>query len=284
MYAVFPKRWRSAIRSTYNSGRIGQLTDRGQSMKGAIVLITGAASGMGQLAMQRALKRGQRVAAWDLNSDALARYADNDQVRISQIDVSDAEAVAQEVGALEEQWGPIDQVWSAAAIMPLGEALEQPVALQKKIMDINYGGLVNLAHATMPRMLGRGRGSFVSFASLAGWIPAIYIGAYNASKFATVAYTEVLHHETRGRGVRVVCVCPPAVNTPLLDQARDTVWPKLFNLVPPIPPEKVLDAIDHAVAADRFWVFPSFMTRVALIMRRWFPGLSWWVAHKVEQR
>lgn len=252
--------------------------------QGAIVLITGAASGMGHLALQRALKRGQRVAAWDLNIDALARFADDPQVRVTQVDVSDADAVAQAVVSLEDEWGPIDQVWSAAAIMPLGEALEQPLALQKKIMDINYGGLLNLANATMPRMLGRGRGSFVSFASLAGWIPAIYISAYNASKFATVAYTEVLHHETRGRGVQVVCVCPPAVNTPLLDQARNTVWPKLFNLVPPIPPEKVLDSIDNAIANGRFWVFPSAMTRIALAMRRWFPAFSWWIAHKVEKR
>lgn len=252
--------------------------------QGAIVLITGAASGMGHLALQRALVRGQRVAAWDLNIEPLSSYANDDRVRVTQVDVSDADAVSQAVDALEEEWGPVDQVWSAAAIMPLGEALEQPLALQKKIMDINYGGLINLAHATLPKMLARGRGSFVSFASLAGWIPAIYIGAYNASKFATVAYTEVLHHETRGRGVQMVCVCPPAVNTPLLDQARDTVWPKLFNLVPPIPPEKVLDAIDKALANGRFWVFPSIMTRIALALRRWFPNFSWWIAHQVEQR
>jgi NAD(P)-dependent dehydrogenase (short-subunit alcohol dehydrogenase family) len=60
----------------------------------------------------------------------------------------------------------------------------------------------------------------INFASMAGWMPILYLGAYNASKFAVVAFSEVLYHQNRNRGVRFACVCPPPVSTPLLKQAK----------------------------------------------------------------
>ena len=96
-----------------------------------------------------------------------------------------------------------------------------------------------------------------NFASLAGWIPVLYMAAYDASKFAVVAFTEVLRHEHINSDVKVLCVCPPPVKTPLLDQARDTVWPKIFDQGEHIEPQDVLDAIDNAIAGDDFFVFPS---------------------------
>ena len=81
-------------------------------------------------------------------------------------------------------------------------------------MDINYSGVVNVAKAALPPMLERGEGDFISFASMAGWLPTLYMGAYDASKFAVVAFSEILYHENRNRGVRFACVCPPPVRTP----------------------------------------------------------------------
>ena len=252
--------------------------------KTTTVLITGAASGMGRLATERALARGQQVLAWDVDETALASLPQTPGLHRARVDVRDHAAVAAAVEQAEAELGPIDEAWHAAAIMPLGLALEQSAELQRRIMDINYGGLVNLAQTVGRRMQARDRGTLVSFASLAGWIPAIYISAYNASKFACVAYTEVLAHELRDSGVHVVCVCPPMVATPLLDQARDTVWPKLFDLWPPLEPAKVLDAVDRAIAKRRLWVFPGPLTRISLWLRRWLPGFSWWIAHRVEGR
>jgi short-subunit dehydrogenase len=92
----------------------------------------------------------------------------------------------------------------------------------------------------------------------------------------------VLYHENRNKGVRFACVCPPPVATPLLQQGRDTVWPKLLDEAPPIEPDEVLDAIERTLERDKFWVFPGRGTAAGWRARRWLPSLIWNRIHKVE--
>jgi NAD(P)-dependent dehydrogenase (short-subunit alcohol dehydrogenase family) len=250
---------------------------------GRVALVSGAASGMGRLAARSLAARGARVAALDVNEAGLEETAHgHDGIRPFVVDVTRAEAVDAAVKEAEVELGPIDRVLNAAAIMPLGRILEQDIATIHRIMEINYGGVVNVTKAALPGMLERGRGDFVNFASMAGWTPVLLVGAYNASKFAVVALTEVLYHENRGRGVRFACVCPPPVATPLLDQARETVWPKLFDRMPPLDPQQVLDAIETALEKDELFVFPGRGTKLGWWMRRLAPGLLWREVHRVE--
>jgi NAD(P)-dependent dehydrogenase (short-subunit alcohol dehydrogenase family) len=248
-----------------------------------VVLITGGGSGMGRLAARNLAAQGARVAAFDVNADGLRETAEGrPAIRTWTVDVTEPAAVEGAVKEAERARGPIDRVYNAAAIMPLGRLLDQELSVIHRIMRINYEGVVNVAKLTLPGMLERGHGDFVNFASLAGWVPALYMGAYNASKFAVVALSEVLYHENRGRGVRFACVCPPPVATPLLDQGRRTVWPKLLDLAPPIEPQAVLDAIEQTLAKDRFWVFPGRGTKLGWRLRRWLPGVLWRRIHQVE--
>ena len=168
--------------------------------------------------------------------------------------------------------------------MPLGLLTDQSPALALRIMAINYGGLVNITLAVLPGMLKRGRGDFISFSSMAGHLPMIYMGAYNASKSAVSTFTEVLYHENRDSGVRFLCVCPPIVATPLLRQAKDTVWPKLFDKGPAIQPEAVLDGIEPALSKGQFWLIPGRGTYISYVLRRLFPNAMWKMMHKVEGR
>lgn len=253
-------------------------------MSRGVLFITGAGSGLGLLMAQRALESGWSVGAVDVDARGLDTLGDSPQLLKLAVDITDHAAVQSAVVRVEDTLGPIDRLVNAAAIMPLGTLLDQPRSLTLKIMDINYGGLVNITHTVLPRMLARRRGEFVSFSSMAGHWPVIYMGAYNASKHAVTAFTEVLHHETRGSGVRVICVCPPIVATPLLDQARASTWPKLFDVFPPIKPEVVIDSIERALKGKGLWVFPGPMTRLSWWLRRWIPGVMWWTVHQVEKR
>jgi NAD(P)-dependent dehydrogenase (short-subunit alcohol dehydrogenase family) len=253
------------------------------AFNGQVAFITGGASGMGRLAARSLAKEGKSVAAVDINAGGLAETAaGHSSIRTYTLDVTNAAAVESVVKQAESDLGPIDRVYNAAAIMPLGLLLEQELDTIHRIMAINYSGLVNVTRFTLPGMLDRGRGDFINFASLAGWVPTIYVGAYNASKFAVVAFSEVLHQENRDRGVRFACVCPPPVKTPLLNWARDTVWPRLFDQVPAIQPEEVLAAIEKTLENDRFWVFPGRGTKAGWRMRRWFPSLVWRNIRKIE--
>ena len=250
---------------------------------GELALITGGGSGMGQLAARRLAEDGKTIAALDVDANGLAATAEGQaSIHSYQVDVTDAAAVEATVKQVEAELGPIERVYNGAAIMPLGKLLDQELDTIHRIMAINYNGLVNVTRFTLPGMLERGRGDFINFASIAGWMPTIYMGAYNASKFAVVAFSEVLYHENRGKGVRFACVCPPPVATPLLQQGRDTVWPKLLDQVPPIEPGAVLDAIESALEADRFWVFPGRGTSLGWRLRRWLPNLIWRQVHRAE--
>ncbi len=249
---------------------------------GRVALVTGAASGMGRLSAERLAREGAEVAAVNRNEPGLRHLAAaaGAGVRAFPCDVSDAAAVAGLMREVESTLGPIDRVTHAAAIAPSGLLAEQDAADVVRLMRINYGGTVNVMHAALPGMLARGRGDVILFGSLAGWLPSPWLGAYSATKFAVNVYAEVLHHENRGRGVRFACVCPPVVDTPMLDQMKDGAR-EMIAATPPIRPDEVLDAIEDALERGRFWVFPGRGTSVAWRLRRFLPGLLWRRLHRV---
>ena len=250
---------------------------------GKVALVTGGGSGMGRLAAQNCARTGAAVAILDLNEEGMAETArDFPNIHSFVVDITDADRVKVVVTQVETDLGPIDRLYNAAGIMPFGKLLEQDGAVIHKIMDINYGGLVNITQAALPAMVERGSGEFISFASMAGWFPLLMAGAYNASKFAVVAFTEVLYHENMNSGVQFACVCPNVVKTPLLQQARDTVWPKMLDAGDTAEPAEILDAIEASLEQKEFWVFPGKNTKLGWRMRRWLPGLMWKQVHKTE--
>ena len=251
------------------------------SFAGQVVFITGGGSGMGRLAAQRMADAGAKVAAVDINEVGLAETAEGREgIHIWRLDVTDNQAVLGTVKEVEDRLGPIDRVYNAAAIMPTGLLMEQDTETILRIMEIDYNGVVHVAKAVLPGMLERGRGDLINFASIAGWGPTMHFGAYNAAKFAVVAFSEVLYHENRGKGVRIIAVCPPPVATPLLEQA--TSKPKVLEVSKPIPPGQVLDAIERDLAKGKPFCFPNGQTKLAQVMRRLFPGLVWWGVHRIE--
>jgi short-subunit dehydrogenase len=247
------------------------------------ILITGAGSGMGQLAARNLAAEGYNVAAVDVNEKGLLETAEGHQnIRTFQADVTDYANIADVVEETETKLGPIKRVLNAAAIMPLGKIEDQDIEVFHRVMAINYNGVVNATKAVLPRMLERNEGEIVNFASIAGWLPTIYMAAYDASKFAVVAFTEVLYHEHLSSNVQIACVCPPPVKTPLLQQARDTVWPKVFDGGDHIEPEEVLAAIDESLSKGELFVFPGKSTKTIWRMRRFLPGMLWKNVHKAE--
>ncbi len=251
------------------------------AFRGKVALVTGGASGMGRLSARRLAAAGAQVAILDVNEAGLRETrGDLANVRAYPIDVTDARAVSTLVRQIESELGPIDRVMNAAAIMPTDLLLNQDADLVNRIMDINYGGTVNVTLAVLPGMLQRGSGDLVNFASVAGWLPTLHFGAYNASKFAVVAFTEVLYHENRRRGVRFACVCPPPVATPLLDQAKSQ--PKILKELPPIKPERVLDAIERDLERGKLMVYPDRFAAFSVWARRHWPRITWWNLHRVE--
>ncbi len=254
------------------------------SFAGQVVFVTGGGSGMGRLAAQRMADAGAKVAAVDINEAGLAETVQGrESIHTWRLDVTDNEAVLATTKEVEGRLGPIDRVYNAAAIMPTALLMEQDTETIVRVMEVDYNGVVHVAKAILPGMLERGRGDLINFASIAGWAPTMHFGAYNAAKFAVVAFSEVLYHENRGKGVRIIAVCPPPVDTPLLDQA--TSKPKVLEQAgKPIEPGRVLDAIERDLAKGKPFCFPTAQTKLAQILRRLAPGLMWSWVHRIEGR
>jgi len=249
---------------------------------GRVCLVVGAGSGIGRAAARRWAAAGWTVAASDVDEAGLAETAEGvPGIHTRWLDVTDAAAVAAAVKEIEAQLGPIERVYNGAAIQPTDLLLQQDVQEIHRVMQINYGGAVNVSLATLPRMLERRRGVLVNLSSMSGWVPSMHFGAYSASKFALVAFTEVLHHENRGKGVQILCVCPGQVDTPLRAQALSN--PKLMQVGPaPQSPESVVEAIERAIGKRRFLVFASWHAGIAWRLRRFAPWLLWRIDHRAE--
>jgi NAD(P)-dependent dehydrogenase (short-subunit alcohol dehydrogenase family) len=248
---------------------------------GRVALVTGGGSGMGQRACERMAARGHSVAAVDIDEAGLERTAaSNPNIRTYVCDVTDTEGVEKVVAEVEADLGPVDRTMAAAAIMPSGLVTDMDAATFKRVMDIDYGGVVNVVKATLPGMLERRSGDQIVFASLMGHLPTMHLAAYCAAKFAVRAFTEITYHENRASGVRFACVCPPMVKTPLLNQIT-TDMKAMDAGDDPLTPDQVLDAIEADLDKGRFWVMPG-QAKGATIAQRMIPNLIWKNMHKIE--
>ena len=256
-------------------------------MQGKTAIVTGAASGMGRLMAQRLAAAGKRVAMMDVNEAALQELARGSNLLSAHAcDISDAQAVADTVARISADMGAVDRLVHAAALMPTGPIETMPAAQFMRLMAVNYGGTVNVTKAVLPGMLQRHSGEMIAFGSIAGMVPTQEMGAYCATKAAVAAYMEVLTHEHENAGVKLLLVCPPVVDTPLLAQMQNGGPGSVAGRIrqgKAMQPAAVLDAIEKALAAGRQIVYPG-EAHAAQIMRRWAPNLMWKLTTKANQR
>lgn len=254
---------------------------------GKVALVTGGASGMGQIIARRLARQGAKVAIFDVNEQGLLdTAAEADNITAYHCDISSLDEVDAQVSAVASALGPIDLLVHAAALMPSHKLLEHSHEGMEKLFRINYFGTTYMVRAVLPSMLERGSGRVISFGSIAGIALVPKMGAYCATKAAVNAYMEVLQNEIRDSGVRAHLVCPPAVNTPLVDQTLATDSPGSIRESKEsgrlADPEKIVDAIEKGVKKDRDIIYPG-EARLLYLWRALFPGLWWKVVMKFEK-
>lgn len=248
-------------------------------------VVTGAASGMGAIEVRNLRARGIAVTALDLSPELKGLYADDPGVACEVGDVTDLEW-CRSVARAAEARAAVDLLFHAAGIMPGGDVAEMGAERINRLMEVNYGGTVNVVDAFLPSLLGRGRGQIVLFGSIAGVVPNRKFAAYGASKAAINFFAEVLAHEVAPSGVRVLLVTPSAVATPLLSQASE--GPRAVTSLGPrarrmliADPDKVVRVIDRAIRRRRSVVRPGAGAMSAL--RRVSPRLTWAAVEAAEK-
>ncbi len=259
-----------------------------QSMQGKLALVTGGASGMGRICALRLAAQGARVAIFDLNEAGLtATAAEHDNITAFQCDIADRSAVEARIGEVEQQLGPVDHLVHAAALMPAHALADHDVDKLEFLFQVNFFGTVYMIKTLLPGMLECGSGTMVLFGSIAGYAFVPKMGVYCATKAAVNTYVECLQNETRGRGVNIHLVCPPAVNTPLVDQTIATDTPgsiiEARNSGRLADPEKIVDAIEKGVARGKDVIYPG-EARSLQLWKILFPRLWWKTVLHFESR
>jgi NAD(P)-dependent dehydrogenase (short-subunit alcohol dehydrogenase family) len=235
------------------------------SLAGRVVLITGAASGLGrELALEMATQ-GARVAAVDLQAEGLKSLVAAIGGDWAVADVTDYPGLSAAVANLERRLGPVDILIANAGIARAMPALDfRPEDLHAQVA-INLVGVANSIAAVLPGMLRRGRGQLVAISSLASYRGALHGAGYCASKAGVNALMDSLRLELRPRGIVCTTVCPGWIRTPLAQR---------FHLPKPgtMDADETARRIVRAVRRKRSFVAFPLTSRLVVALVSWLPA------------
>jgi NAD(P)-dependent dehydrogenase (short-subunit alcohol dehydrogenase family) len=189
-----------------------------ESFRDRVVLITGAASGIGRALAHLVAAEGGRVAALDRQAkglDALVGELAGQPVATAVADVTDLTAVRAAVAALEGQLGPTDVLIASAGIGHKTSAAEFRAEDVNAHIQVNLIGVVNSIDAVLAGMRQRRRGHLAVLSSLASYRGLPHMAAYCASKAGVNALLDSLRIELREFGIAVTTICPGWIRTPL---------------------------------------------------------------------
>ena len=188
----------------------------GNRFANRVAVVTGGVSGIGAGIAVRLSAEGARISLWDRDASALAR---SEAAHKATVDVADAAAVQQAAEATVAALGKIDILVACAGITgPNAPVWEYPIAQWDRVIDVNLNGVFYCNGAVVPHMLRNGYGRIVNIASIAGKEGNPNAAAYSASKAGVIGLTKSLGKELANTNVRVNCVTPAAVRTPLFAQ------------------------------------------------------------------
>ncbi len=245
-----------------------------------LVVITGGASGIGAAMARRFKADGARMGILaDLNGDLVRRTADELGWTGVPLDVADEPATIEMIETVERDHGPIDLLCLNAGI-PTGGDLSTSNDDWERTWQVNVMSHVYAVRAVLPGMLARGSGYLLHTASAAGLLTNIGAAPYSVTKHAVVALAEWLSVTYGDSGIKVSCLCPQFVDTPMLDVFEGQDQPRLSRFVRDlaIDPDEVAAAVMAGIGEEKFLILPhpevsDYFSRKATDYDRWLGGM-----------
>jgi short-subunit dehydrogenase len=251
------------------------------SLSGKKVWITGASSGIGEALARELVRRGALVLASARRLDRLEALKQSasgpGRIEVLPLDVSRTDEAAGWVEAAEAKLGAIDVLVHNAGISQRSVVAETALEVDRRIMEVNYFGVVALTKALLPRFLGRRRGHFVVVSSVTGYVGTPERSAYAASKHALHGFFESLRAEGHPHGVKVTMVCPGFVATDItlsaLSGDGSLHGQGSTTNAGGIAPETCARAIADGIAGAPREVYVGGKEVAGIYLRRFAPGL-----------
>ncbi|MEU1865205.1 SDR family oxidoreductase [Streptomyces gardneri] len=259
---------------------------------GQLVLVTGAASGIGRATAFAFAEAGARVVAVDRDAEGAGRTAE--MARLigapaawgETVDVADEQAMEKLAAKVASEYGIVDVLVNNAGIGLTGSFFETTSEEWKRVLDVNLWGVIHGCRIFGAQMTARGQGGhIVNTASAAAFQPSRALPAYSTSKAAVLMLSECLRAELADQGIGVSAICPGIVNTNITattrfagvtdkaeENRRQKKASRLYGLRN-YPPEKVADAILGAVLHDRAVVPVTPEARGIHALSRLSPGV-----------
>jgi meso-butanediol dehydrogenase/(S,S)-butanediol dehydrogenase/diacetyl reductase len=228
---------------------------------GKVVLITGAASGIGAAAARRFASEGARLMLGDVNEAGGAAVARElgAGAAFQRVDVRDRQQVAALTDAAVERYGRLDVVFNNAGIGSYGKADELDPEVWQDVIAVDLHSVFYGCRAAIPHLRRAGGGAIVNTASISGLHGDYGLGAYNAAKGGVVNYTRTLAIDHASEKIRVNAVCPGPIDTaltgPLMADAKMVAeYRRLVPMGRVGLPEEVASAVAFLASADASYI------------------------------
>ncbi|MEV0912874.1 SDR family oxidoreductase [Streptomyces sp. NPDC049967] len=257
---------------------------------GQLVLVTGAAGGIGRATAFAFAEAGARVVAVDRDADGAARTAELARLIgapaawAETVDVSDEAAMEKLAEKVATEYGIVDVLVNNAGIGLSGSFLDTTVEDWKQVLDVNLWGVIHGCRLFGKQMAERGQGGhIVNTASAAAYQPSRALPAYSTSKAAVLMLSECLRAELAEKSIGVSAICPGIVNTNITatthfagadaaeEQRLRKRTSKLYG-ARNYPPEKVAEAVLRAVVRNQAVVPVTPESHAARFLSRLSPG------------
>jgi NAD(P)-dependent dehydrogenase (short-subunit alcohol dehydrogenase family) len=249
-------------------------------LTGRHIIVTGSASGIGRaMALRFAAEGAKAVVVADRDAEGAGAVAAQIGGLAVPTDVSQEADIQDLIATATKVNGPIDLFCSNAGI---GGAPGGPDTANEgwdQIWHINVMAHVWAARALLPDMLARGHGYLLNTASAAGLLTNLGNLQYSVSKHAAVAVAEWLSMTYGNQGIKVSCLCPQGVRTPMLMGALDDMAGSSVTAAGGVlEPEEVADSVVEGIQAERFFILPhpevaGYMSMKANDPERWLAGM-----------
>lgn len=254
------------------------------SFAGRMAYITGGSSGIGLATAKLLAARGAGVVIFARQQEPLqkaaaeievCRQSPGQKMGYLQLDVSQREKVIEVLGRAVAEFGAPDILINSAGISFPKKFEETDYQKFDDIMKVNMYGTWNTVNVLLP-YLKQKKGYIVNVSSIAGFVGVFGMTSYSASKFAVIGFSEALRSELKPDGVSVAVLCPPDVDTPMLERSNQ-IKPEEAKAISAnadiMTAEAVAEYLVKCLAKDDFLLIPNAAGRQTHLLKRLFPGL-----------